>query len=303
LNINASEINLIEGNIIAGHMTIASPIVKNKSRALSRVHIKDGALKHATIAVAHMLVKLDNIELDSVSVLTAGDTIILNRLTGTGKLQLRDTAYKDRWLNINDKLVKQSAVCLLKDVDTARIILPATGIDFLVDDGLTPPQQDLLYRYLIGHYQNDPEEKQRYDLAYQRFQDRANNHWLSGFIKDNWNEYGYKKDLIFWNSLFISLFFFALNLISYPYINWKGYYFEEFRQSEIRIRKRYPNRWLAELRITWDCLLYTLFLFWGLKLDISKIKISNIGYTLLVLTQYVAGLICLAYIVNIVITK
>jgi hypothetical protein len=50
------------------------------------------------------------------------------------------------------------------------------------------------------------------------------------------------------------------------------------------------------------CLIYTSYLFWGLKLDFGKLKLANIPRAMLVIFQYLIGIICLAYLANYIIS-
>jgi hypothetical protein len=51
------------------------------------------------------------------------------------------------------------------------------------------------------------------------------------------------------------------------------------------------------------CLIYSGYIFWGLRLDFSKLKINNLWFVSWIISQYVLGLISLGYIANIIITK
>ena len=51
------------------------------------------------------------------------------------------------------------------------------------------------------------------------------------------------------------------------------------------------------------CFLYTGFVFWGVKLSIDKLKIKNVYLAVWIIFQYSAGVICLAYLANYIITK
>jgi hypothetical protein len=51
------------------------------------------------------------------------------------------------------------------------------------------------------------------------------------------------------------------------------------------------------------CCVYTGFVFYGLKFDLNALKSHRIGLLLLLILQYILGIISLAYIANLIITK
>jgi len=50
-------------------------------------------------------------------------------------------------------------------------------------------------------------------------------------------------------------------------------------------------------------LLYTAFIFWGLKLDVKELVIKKWWAIILIVFEYSIGVVCLAYIANFIITK
>ena len=76
----------------------------------------------------------------------------------------------------------------------------------------------------------------------------------------------------------------------------KNHYNNGYKKAYIMTRKTYFMK-------SFYCLIYTTYIFWGVQLSINKIKFVRFALLLLVIVQYLVGLVCLSYIINMIITK
>ncbi|MBB3701256.1 pentapeptide repeat-containing protein [Flammeovirga yaeyamensis] len=120
--------------------------------------------------------------------------------------------------------------------------------------------------------------------------------WYHGLNKLDyvWWDYGYNKMWIFRNTFII---FIALFLINIPFT------------LTNKLRNTYDIILLHSIlesnnffiKYIYYNFLFTSFVFFGIKLDFKEIKYTNKLVSLLIIFQYVLGLICMAYIANTII--
>ena len=120
-------------------------------------------------------------------------------------------------------------------------------------------------------------------------------------VKSWWNNYGYDKGKVITSSLelfgivwFINLILFRKILDIYTY----GEISKEQKGSS-----RFRSKVKRQLYLSLLCLIYSGYLFFGLKFEINKLKLKSLWLAFWVIGQYVVGIICLAYIANLVITR
>jgi hypothetical protein len=122
------------------------------------------------------------------------------------------------------------------------------------------------------------------------------------FVK-NWWDYGYNRSLVFRNAIILNLLFFIINIFIFNKLINYGYNIRKFVLANSSLEKKYERSQvrLALAKVPY-VFLYTCYIFWGLRLDINNLGIHKIGLFLYVLIQYVCGVICLAYLANLIIT-
>lgn len=119
-----------------------------------------------------------------------------------------------------------------------------------------------------------------------------------------WSNFGYEKDRIVGNTFFLFMLFYFINLMLYRSLIYDGYCIGEFQRAYERTIKKYrTTSGKKYLIILTRCCLYTGYIFFGLKLNIEKIKLNNILLVVIVILQYCIGIICLAYLANLIITQ
>ncbi|PSL48282.1 hypothetical protein CLV51_1021149 [Chitinophaga niastensis] len=99
------------------------------------------------------------------------------------------------------------------------------------------------------------------------------------------------------------LFCFVINLCLYPKIIYEGYNLEQFKDAEEELVGSQRNARRKKVSKFLNCLMFTGFIFWGLKLDPEKIRVANLPLSFWIILQYIIGLICLGYIANVIIAK
>ncbi len=127
---------------------------------------------------------------------------------------------------------------------------------------------------------------------------------VRNWIDKNWWGYGYAKYLIFKNSIFLLFIFSFLNFFVFRKLSRETYIIEEVVLAYDKISRKYINKPITRiLRHLVYCFIYTSYIFWGWKLDLSKLKLANLWLACWIILQYLIGIICLAYLANYVITR
>lgn len=162
---------------------------------------------------------------------------------------------------------------------------------------------------------------EKLDKEYQQFQYEIKNRAWVGDLERLWWDYGYDKQLIFWNTLKVFSCFWLINLIFFRRISIKIYRIENiwksFKRSDKTVfsiplllprfmRRRngithnsvkiYPSTFVYSL-------FYTFLVFFGLRMSIEQINFRNKAGVLYLFLQYVAGIVCLAYLANYIIVS
>lgn len=124
---------------------------------------------------------------------------------------------------------------------------------------------------------------------------RKVNFFISYTLPDWWWGFGFEKRKIIRNTLFlfagclfVGILFFKKFLIEYPII-----------EDETLISTYHANR-LGKIFIPF---IGISMLFFGIEFKVNKLKFQNKGISFLIIGIYLLGLICLAFIANLIITK
>jgi len=250
-----------------------------------------------TISNSQMLcyaqsVNFENVLFSGENLFQIKDTVIVGELLGSGKIKIRP-------IGDNPVVIVLNSISALEHMD-----IPNFGINFQLNRNISYQDSVEIYKGLANHYQDLEEDKENYDVQLQRLIIHHNKEWFTGFIREKWNYFGYRRNLIFGNAWYLMLLFLSINFLVFPKLLYNGYTVEEFEKSHRVIRYEYRAKpLLIEIFSFFICIIYTFFVFWGLKLDFEKLKVAHIGFTVLILTQYLTGIVCLAYIANIIIAK
>jgi len=152
------------------------------------------------------------------------------------------------------------------------------------------------YSYSEGYEKADKELK--------RYRYGRDHSYFLNWIDSYWWDYGYKKSLIIRNSLILMLMFFVINLFFYHRLIHETYVIDEFVSNDKTIDTRFKKSKFKKYAYKGIyCFLYTGFVFWGVKIDLHKIRFHWILPALYIILQYLVGLVCLAYLANYIISK
>ncbi len=144
-------------------------------------------------------------------------------------------------------------------------------------------------------------------LEFKYLENSGNGDWerIVNWINKHWWGYGYDKELIIRNTLILFCIFLIINFGFFNDMVNKVYRIEQFSYSKKEINFLLDNN---TPKIIFIAILYTAFIFFGLKFNRKDIKIKEnlTGWRFLFLinffTQFIVGLICLAYLANFIIT-
>lgn len=190
---------------------------------------------------------------------------------------------------------------------------------------------DYLKFKLNWHHESDADKEQLYvtilekfrregqiqsydslDVEYRQFlylKDKTRLGWFKNWLDRNWWYYGYDKTLIASNSLILFGVVILINIVYFPYFC-AVYEPENFRKLQRRLSKKMvKSKWLVSLsylQLLPGIITYSAFIFWGIKLEIGSLKFDKWWWPLpvfFILIEYIGGIICLAYLVNLVIAK
>lgn len=246
--------------------------------------------------------------------ISGGEYSNISCIVGCKSVTLNDVSIKVSGSIKNAELVSLSHIHGkdIIDIDNVRNItlgspglenlnFPIYNIDIRPAQYLNYGTQIKILKELAEHFKDVPDYHEKYDVQYNQMVDSVEHNHITSFLKRNWNNYGYEPHLVFRNSALLMMFFFFFNLFLYPKILYKGYPIDEFILANAVVRKRKGFK-VRMLNVAY-CFIYTGFIFWGLKLSPEKIRVSRLGYSIYLIFQYLVGLVCLAYIANIIITK
>ena len=179
-------------------------------------------------------------------------------------------------------------------------------------DSIANWQRERIYRQLLEEQQKDGftfgyEKLEKEYKQFKYMKDHTLLGRLENWIDATWWDYGYDKFRVITNSIKIFLGFLLLNLFIYG--NLIGVYqpegFKEF-DKDLRGRMGYLTQrkklsfYLARIPAI---VVYSGYIFWGLKLDLKELKLRKPLFYGILLIEYIAGLVCLAYIANYIISK
>ena len=120
-------------------------------------------------------------------------------------------------------------------------------------------------------------------------------------LKTWWNDYGFNKTKVIMASSEIFLGFLIINCFIF---RWLFIVYPLFEIKEARERSfKFKNKIYGLIYRFILCALYSGIIFYGLKFDVSNLKVKNIGLVTLLILEYIVGIVSLAYIANLIITK
>ena len=153
--------------------------------------------------------------------------------------------------------------------------------------------------------QRDYENYELLDKEFRRFQylyTPSNKNWVIrsvnrfyNFLDKHWWDYGYNKSLIFRNAALILMIFSLINVFIFEWLMTKVYLINKLDHPDY-----YRS---SKLRKMFFATAYTALITFGLKLSLDDINFKKPFGVVLLLIQYLTGLLCLGYLANYVINE
>ncbi len=189
--------------------------------------------------------------------------------------------------------------CYLKiirtDITAANFKYPA-GLHLLFDDKDGTDEINNVYMTLLEKLRKEAKTNsyQQADIDY-RNQLASKGSVVEktlNFINRTWWNYGYNKGRVIWISFILLLLFFFINLLT-----WQRLQLIYPVGSIIdKMEDAFENK--NYVRHASLVFLYTSFIFFSFKIDFTKIRFGNLRMVAYFLLQYIAGLVCLFFILN-----
>ena len=152
-----------------------------------------------------------------------------------------------------------------------------------------------------------PEEFGYYDQQYQEEKLLHQGHYILNWVEKNWWGYGYNSAEVFQAVFWLYLSAIVLNLITFNYL-FKVYCPSKIENFILETNIKYQhksllNGFIYHAKRTSTIILYTSYIFWGLKLNVERINIKYWPAIFLIFLEYVLGLVCLGYIAHYILAK
>lgn len=172
------------------------------------------------------------------------------------------------------------------------------------DDHLNSTYLSLLAHFKMKGFEESYEEV---DKEYRKWKHLNHNQFFIDWLDENWWDYGYNKLLVLRNTFLIFLFFSFVNCWFLAKLSSDLYYDERVhsvvskRSQKSRLKNFFVNIPAA--------VFYTSQIFFGIKFSYDKLKYADklngvrVFFLFYFFLMYLSGLICIAYIVNVVVTK
>jgi len=138
------------------------------------------------------------------------------------------------------------------------------------------------YKNLLEKFEHEGKERsyKLVDLQYRSYKDS----YICHFLNSIWWYHGYRPELVFiWTAVLLIIFFFfnlkySTQMIeTYPLMNISGH---------------------KKLRFYSLVFLYTFFIFFSLRVDLTKLKFKQLRFVYAFLSQYLIGLWCMIFILR-----
>lgn len=110
--------------------------------------------------------------------------------------------------------------------------------------------------------------------------------------------YGYNKMNLVRYTILVWLFFTLLNLFFRDKLLNETYTIDQFRDFDQQLKHKKMNKFFKYAQSFLNIFIYTGFVFWGLRLDLDRIKLKPYLLAIFIIFQYCVGIMFIAFIVN-----
>ncbi|WP_299521685.1 hypothetical protein [Winogradskyella sp.] len=227
--------------------------------------------------------------------------------------EMQDTLFingtKDSEIYIYQETKVKKSKLFLENIDYSKLNTRWVGYELIKPyNAYNDDQLNATYQNLLAHFRKVgfAESEKILDIQYRDWLYTKDNKYLQNWIDKNWWNYGYNKMLIIRNTIIIFFFlsiincFFLKKLSSNLYVNKN---IEEIVKSN-----KNKNRLIRYIINFPSALFYTSQIFFGIRFDYKKLKyedkLTGIGLfgLLYFFFMYFSGLVCVAYLVNVIVT-
>ena len=200
----------------------------------------------------------------------------------------------------------------LYNADIAKLRLDYTHFKLLLPDStivtgepqkfISPDEKASIYEALLNNFKTNgqTESYKLLDVEYQQFKWKHSwTHWIPCIPKYWWN-FGYDKDYIFGWTFLLLFVFTCFTFIYIHSLNTKVYAMEKIPTNPTWEKKLsfkdFGNR-------LWYSFMYTSTVFFMLSLKIENVQFKEKRGTFYLVTVYLVGLVCIAYVANFILQK
>lgn len=228
------------------------------------------------------------------------DTLIFDRIKSKEEIDLTHVKLKKGkefcYISLSDASINQIKIRYEK----FKLLIPTEIKKDSTFEKLTNVYENLLNNFKKDGYVTSYE---KLDKEYQEFkftQNPKNNgiQKLTGKFLNTlnflWNDYGYDKARIWPITIGLFFFFLLINYLSFNKLIKVVYPVPEIKKSYIDSNEK--SRLISSF-------FFTSFIFFGFKLKTELFNLKHPKTSIYVFSQYILGLVCLAYIANFVISS
>jgi hypothetical protein len=135
------------------------------------------------------------------------------------------------------------------------------------------------------------------------YEHRGDFYRMWSWIARNWRNYGHGRALIFRNSIALFLLFLLGNFLFGLKKLTLAYNPSSF-EDVLDIVNSHSNHIIKKIWLIFCyTFAYTMLVFWGISLERKEVKAKHLVYFIYLMTQYIFGLICLAYLASYILSK
>lgn len=185
-------------------------------------------------------------------------------------------------------------------------LLLTTQFSLYFDDYLSVDVRNGIYKLLLEKLKDNGYRQvfKCFDIEYRKFVNENYNHIFDRVlfsVNRLWWNYGYNKERVFlWSLFFIVLFSIFIRIWFNTFV--KDVYKFEMLEKRFNYNNLSTNSMHKFLLNYLVAFLYTIFVFFNIKLEFDKLSFDNFIAGIFILFVYSVGLICTAFIVNLILT-
>lgn len=187
---------------------------------------------------------------------------------------------------------KNSCICF-HNTDFSTLQMEYRNAVFFSTSKINNDELSSMYERSISKFKEEGkvESLKNVDIDYKKFKYNRGGFWgaIQKTLDRLWWNFGYSKSYILWWSLFFIGLFFMINVFMWPHIN------NIYPIMEGNSLKAVP---LKQKKNFMKIFLFTVYIFFSLRIDFDKLKYENYKMLALFFFQYIVGLTCMFFVAN-----